>query len=115
MDILPFITAFGLGSVLAGIVQWFFSSHSAIKKRKYDERKEAYVGLLESWVRQQNEEYSETSELDVGHWLLRSQLVASGKVFVLLQKWQDTHPGTEERIDTTKRLKSAMRDDLRSI
>ena len=115
MEFLSIITAFGLGSILTSFVQWFVANRSTIKQRKYDERKEAYVGLLESWVRQEKENFSGTSELDVGHWLLRSQLVASENVYSLLESWGDTVPGADDRVEITKKLKSAMRDDLRSI
>ncbi len=115
MEFLSIITAFGLGSILTSFVQWFVANRSTIKQRKFDERKEAYIGLLESWVRQEKDNFSENSELDVGHWLLRAQLVASGNVYSLLRSWEGTEPGSGDRVESTKKLKSAMRDDLRSI
>ena len=83
------------------------------KNRSFQERKEAYIGLLESWVRQENDNFSETSLFDVGHWVLRAELVASAKVFSLLKMWQETVPGSMERKQTTDALKAAMRQDLR--
>jgi len=112
---LAIVTAFGLGSILTSFVSWFVSNRSIIKQRKYDERKEAYVGLLESWIKQEKDHFSANSGLDVGHWLLRAQLVASENVFLLLKNWENSVPGADDRIEVTNKLKSAMRDDLRSI
>jgi hypothetical protein len=112
---LSYLTVFGAGSLLTALVQILLNTRAKNRQRQYDERKEAYVGLLEAWVRQEDDGYSDASMRDVGHWVLRSELVASTAVFELLKKWQDTKPGSDERIETTKRLKLAMRDDLRSI
>ena len=115
MEIFTIVTAFGLGSILTVIVQYYVSNRSAVKHRKYDERKEAYIGLLEAWVRQESADFSQATMKDVGHWILRSQLVASEGVYTLLSDWMEAEPGSKVRIDVTNRLKSAMRDDLRSL
>lgn len=115
MGWVSYLTVFGAGSLLTALVQIILSNRAISRRRQYDERKEAYIGLLEAWVRQESEGFKDTSFLDVGHWVLRSELVASASVFALLKKWKDTQPGSIVRIDTTDRLKSAMRDDLRSM
>ena len=42
MNVIPLVTAFGLGSLITAIVQWYITTQFAVKKRQYDERKEAY-------------------------------------------------------------------------
>ena len=115
MDWVSYLTVFGAGSLITALVQFILNNRATSQRRQYDERKEAYIGLLEAWVRQEDERFSDASCRDVGHWVLRSELVASAPVFALLKKWKDTEPGSAERIDVTDRLKSAMRDDLQSI
>jgi len=105
MDVVQLFAAFGMGSLITAVVQWYISTRFAAKKRQYDERKEAYVGLLESWVRQEDDGFTKASERDVGHWHLRAQLVASEHVYALLRAWMDTEIGSSERIETTQKLK----------
>ncbi|UWQ36674.1 hypothetical protein K3552_14485 [Leisingera aquaemixtae] len=99
--------------MVTAIVQSWLSLRAQTKARSFQERKEAYIGLLEAWVRQENDNFSEMSLLDVGHWVLRAELVASAKVFSLLKTWQETLPGSMERKQTTDAFKAAMRQDLR--
>ncbi len=115
MDWVSYLTVFGAGSLLTALVQIILNNRAISRRRQYDERKEAYIGLLEAWVRQENESFTDESSRDVGHWVLRSELVASAPVFDFLQKWKNTEPGSAERIDATDCLKQAMRDDLRSM
>ena len=100
MDWIAAVGAFGLGSVATTFIQGFLSIKSDQRNRNFQERKEAYVGLLESWVRQENDGFTLATELDVGHWLLRSKLVCSNSVLELLETWEDSKPGSKERIDS---------------
>ncbi|UWR48174.1 hypothetical protein [Phaeobacter inhibens] len=102
-----------MGSVVTAFVQNWLSLRTQTKIRVFQERKEAYIGLLEAWLKQENSKYCEASFFDVGHWVLRAELVASPSVFSLLKKWQETDPGSPDRIQATNDLKTAMRHDLR--
>ncbi|AUQ71393.1 hypothetical protein PhaeoP54_02527 [Phaeobacter inhibens] len=84
-----------MGSVVTAFVQNLLSLRTQTKIRVFQERKEAYIGLLEAWLRQENSKYCEAS------------------VFSLLKKWQETDPGSPDRIQVTNDLKTAMRHDLR--
>lgn len=112
MDWLALLTAFGVGSVVSALIQSLLVLRSQNSARSFAERKEAYIGLLEAWVRQENEGISYEAKLDVGHWVLRCELVGSKTVFVELQNWKDCAPGSDRRIASTKSLKAAMRADL---
>lgn len=115
MEPASLIAAFGIGSLLTVVVQRFLEARTLSRQRQYDERKEAYIGLLESWVRGEDAGLTEATARDTGHWLLRAQLVASPKVHDLLLEWGDTIPASDERAVATKNLKCAMREDLRSL
>jgi len=106
------LTAFGVGSIVTVLVQYVLANRSSAKRRTYDERKEAYIGLAEAWVKQEQEGVSGQNMLDVGHWVLRCQFVAPPEMLPLLKKWAASEPGSLERIEATDQLKAAMRNDL---
>ncbi len=112
VDWLALLGVFGLGSVFTTIISSYLTSKKDAKNKLFDERKEAYIGLLEAWVRQENNDFDQQSHLDVGHWVLRSELVASSIVYKKLQTWKNSIPGSEVRISATESLKSSMRSDL---
>ncbi|MEY8830200.1 hypothetical protein AB9K34_17630 [Sedimentitalea sp. XS_ASV28] len=114
MDFVALLTAFGVGSLATAVIQFWLSERIISKRRIYDERKEAYLGLLESWMKYESREPNKQGEFNVGHWLLRSQLVASDSTRLLLDEWEQTEAGSPDRIRATKQLKAAMRTDLRS-
>lgn len=114
-DWLPLLAAFGLGSVTTAVVQWFLALHLAIRERQYQERKEAYIGLFGAWADQTNDGFSPRSSLAVGHWVDRAKLVASPEVFTELQEWDNSEPGSPERLAVMAALRKSMRDDLCSI
>lgn len=112
MDWLALVTAFGLGSVVSAGVQYWLENQRQSRNLAFHQRKEAYLGLLEAWVRQENSGHDEKSLRDVGHWLLRCQLVASPRVHELLEAWENSEHGSVDRISVTRNLKKGMRKDL---
>lgn len=110
--LVSFISAVGLGSVLSTIVQHCLSRKSSSKEKLYNERKEAYVGLLDAWRNQDVVGNTPETSSDVGYWSLRVSLVASNEVNSMLVGWNETEPGSAKRIEITSRLKNAMRNDL---
>ena len=112
VDFVALLTAFGVGSAVTAGIQYFLATRSAAMRRSYDERKEAYIGLVEAWVNQEQEGNSSKNSLDVGHWHLRCQFVAPKGMLPILEKWAAAKPGSAARIEATDQLKSAMRNDL---
>jgi hypothetical protein len=110
--VITLLGAAGFGSLLTVLVRYWTTRRASYSDRLFSERKEAYLGLLESWVRQENEDFSEPSFRDVGHWHLRCELVASSEVFACLDEWKSSIPGSKARRDATDALKAAMRKDL---
>jgi hypothetical protein len=115
LDFLALLTAFGVGSIVTAIIQFWLSARATEKQRMYDERKEAYVGLLHSWKEYESKEPSDEGAFEIGHWLLRAQLVAPKPTLLHLNRWEETPVGSQERIEATRALKSAMRKDLCSF
>jgi hypothetical protein len=109
---LALLSAFGVGSLVTAVAQWFFNGRLAKQERRYAERKEAYVGLFESLRNQEQLSFADGTDLDVGHWVLRAHFVASPSVEAALNEWENTDPGSPKRIEATKALKAKMREDL---
>lgn len=112
MDFLAFLAAFGAGSIVTTFVQFVLTNRSASQRRMYEERREAYLGLAEAWMRQEQTGVTDSNMLELGHWFLRCQFVAPPSMLGLLEEWAASKPETLQRIDATKRLKAAMRIDL---
>ena len=112
MDFIPLISAFGVGAIVSAVIQSILTSRLQGKRDAYSERKEAYIGLWEAIAKQEINSFPKGSDYEVGHWVLRCELVASKDVFNKLEQWCDEEPGSESRKIATKALKAAMRNDL---
>ncbi|WP_007197323.1 hypothetical protein [Hoeflea phototrophica] len=47
--VVSFIAAFGLGSLLTAVIQFWLARRARIDERNFEERKLAYIGLLEAY------------------------------------------------------------------
>jgi hypothetical protein len=48
-SIVPLLTAFGLGSTVTALVQSYLHIRTTLEQRNFEERKMAYIGLLEAY------------------------------------------------------------------
>lgn len=111
-DVLNLLTAFGLGSLISVVAQSYFGMRSETRRTVFQERKEAYIGLLESWRDQDIEGINKKNRYEVGHWMLRCQLVASKELKDQIELWTQFEPGSDQRIGVTQKVKELMRRDL---
>ena len=115
MSIIQFLSAFGLGAVVAAFVQAWLSNRAYISKRNFDEKKESYIGFLDA-LHQSEVERTEKSALNVGHWQNRIELVGSQIVIAACSRIKETNPISNavhpERPQALRDLKEAMRKDL---
>ena len=111
MEWVPLITAFGIGSIVSTVVQTVLAQRGQKKQRSFDERKAAYIGFWEA-IRRQDRKFDEGSKIDLGHWIVRCELVAPASVRQALEKWNELEPGSVDRPDATEKLKHSMRVDL---
>jgi hypothetical protein len=115
MSIIQFLSAFGLGAIVAAFVQAWFSNRAYISKRNFEEKKESYIGFLDA-LHQSEVERTEKSALNVGHWQNRIELVGSRTVIGACARIKETNPISgevhPERPQALRDLKEAMRKDL---
>ncbi len=49
LEFIEWLTAFGVGSIFSVAVQTYLTQRAATKQRNFQEKKEAYVGVLDSF------------------------------------------------------------------
>jgi len=110
-NILPLLTAFGLGSIVTALVQSWLQRKSKIDDRNFEERKQAYVGLLEAYHKAAVEP-SDANSKNFAYWQMRCDLVAPKSVRSAIEKIVSTNDNVEGRFLAHEQLKSALRSDL---
>ncbi|MBI1236352.1 MAG: hypothetical protein GC188_06680 [Alphaproteobacteria bacterium] len=111
MDIISLLTAFGLGSIVTALIQTYLNRRSKIEDRNFEERKAAYIGLLQAYHRAAVEN-SEEAGKEFAYWQMRCELVSPAKVRNAIQAIVDTNETPKERRIAHEALKGALRDDL---
>ncbi len=115
MDIIQFLSAFGLGAIVTALIQAWLSQRADIAKRNFQEKKECYTGFLDAIYKTDVEQSAETGSY-LAHWFNRIELVGSPEVISLCKRFQETNPvdGTvhPDRPQVFRDLKNAMRKDL---
>jgi hypothetical protein len=115
MSIIEFISAFGLGAIVAALVQAWLSNRAYISARNFDEKKENYVGFLDAMHKSEVERTDEAA-INVGHWQNRIELVGSQEVIMSCNRIKETNPISTgvhpQRPQVLVDLKESMRRDL---
>jgi len=112
MDVLALLTAFGLGTVVTTIVQAWLSKRTHIDDRKFLQKREAYIGLLEAYHKAAIEA-SDSAAKNFAYWQMRCDLVGSQAVREAVNRIIETNDDREGRSKAHQDLKEAMRADLR--
>ncbi len=109
--LLPLIGGLGIGSLLTTVTHWYFLNRNEQKKRSFEEKKEAYVGLIDA-LYQLEVEFSHSNSKKYGLWEIRAVLVGSPEVVMCAKLMKKTEPGSAERKKTLDDLLEEMRKDL---
>jgi hypothetical protein len=111
--VLPLIGGLGLGSLLKSIIDHFNSRRAATQDRLYQEKREAYLGLLSALHKAALQHSNENSK-EFALWQARCELFGSPEVSQFAQALVDTNNSARaERDSAFKGLIEAMRKDLR--
>lgn len=110
--ILPLLGGLGLGSLLKSVIDHFISRRAVTKDRLYQEKREAYLGLLGA-LHKAAVRPSDANAKEYALWQARCQLFGSKDVSTFAQAIVDTNEGPRSnRNDAFTGLIDAMRDDL---
>ena len=111
--ILPLVGGLGLGSLLKSIIDHFNTRRATVKDRLYQEKREAYLGLLGALHKAAVRPSDENSK-DFALWQTRCQLFGSHGVDRFAQAIVDTNDASRaERETAFQGLVESMRKDLR--
>lgn len=111
--VLPLIGGLGLGSLLKSVIDHFNSRRAVAQDRLYQEKREAYFGLLGA-LHKAAVEYSDQNSKEFALWQTRCQLFGSADVSRFVQAIVDTNDGPRaDREAVFKGMVDAMRADLR--
>lgn len=119
MDYIQIFSAAGLGGIIGTLlttcVQAWLSNRQLLLNRKFNEKKEAYVGFLQAAHFNEIEQTTQ-SAISWAYWQARCQVVGSKEVARSVQRIEETNPidGTihPDRLQALVELKEAMREDL---
>ena len=112
--ILPLLGGLGLGSLLKSVIDHFISRRAITKDRLYQEKREAYLGLL-SALHKAAVQPSDANSKEYALWQTRCQLFGSKDVSTFAQGIVDTNESMgSDRLEAFNGLVEAMRNDLRT-
>lgn len=110
-EIVPLLTAFGLGSIVTALIQSWLAQRSKRDDRRFQEKQAAYIGLLEAYHRAAVEGTDETSKA-FAYWQMRCELVAPAPVRDTIRRIVETNDDRSARMKSDHDMKEAMRADL---
>lgn len=111
MDVIQLITAAGLGGIIVSFLTSWLADRSAVKIRNFQEKKEAYVGLLEAFHKAAVYRTEETAK-NFAYWQIRCAVIAPKMIRDAVQKIVDTNDDSSERHIALEKLMEVIRKDL---
>ncbi len=109
--VVSLIAAFGLGSLLTTLAQSWLSNRTQMNHRSFEERKQAYIGLLEAYHRAAVEGTPKAAK-NFAYWQMRCDLVAPNNVRKAIEEIISTNDDIDARHIAHDQLKKALRSDL---
>jgi len=112
--LLPMLGGLGIGSLLTSVATHILSRRSEMKTRLYQEKRDAYLGLLDA-LHKAAVEPSEANAKNFALWQTRVQLFGSNYVAKTVQGIIDTNAGPREAKETCfQEMIEGMKRDLSS-
>jgi hypothetical protein len=109
--LLEYLSGFGLGAVVVVLIQNLLNFYQEKRTRTFNEKKEAYVGLLEA-LHQASVESTLAAQKNFGYWQIRCELVSNTEIRQVIQNLVDTSDDKEARSIAYETLKRLLRKDL---
>lgn len=115
MDIVQLISAAGIGgiigSLLTTVIQSWLAHKSYIHNRNFQEKKEAYIGLLNAYHNAAVKKSDEAAK-EFALWQMRCDLISPPEVRNAVQAIVDTNDDVSRRKMAHEKLKQTLRKDL---
>ncbi len=114
MDVIQLISAAGIGgvigSLLTTVVSAWLSNKQYISNRNFQEKKEAFIGLLEAY-RAACLNSDEETKNQFAYWSVRCALVTPIEIREMIEDMKISN--FERQNDVFNKLQEAMRKDLK--
>ena len=110
-DVFRLLAGFGLGSIVTAFVQAWMTRTARNEGRSFDERKTAYVGLLEAYHKAAVER-TEAAAKQFAYWQVRCDLVAPQSVRDAVVQIVATNDDREGSVAAKDALTKAKRAEL---
>ena len=111
VQLIPLLTAFGLGSIVTALIQSWLAQRSKQDERSFREKQAAYIGLLEAYHRAAVEGTDEAAKA-FAYWQARCELVAPAPVRDAIHRIIETNDDRPARVKADHDMRKAMRADL---
>lgn len=112
--LLPLLGGLGLGTLVASIANHLMTRRAAVSDRWYQEKREAYLGLLGA-LHKAAVQPSDANSKEFALWQTRCELFGSSAVAANAQRIVDTnYAPISERNKAFRDLISSMRTDLKA-
>lgn len=112
MDVIQFLTAFGVGAIVTTLIQAWLNNASERNKLVFNEKKEAYTGLWAAHLKTSSHD-EDRAIREFVYWHMRCDMIAPISVRKAIQGVIDNNKSTkEDRQRATDLLREVIRKDL---
>lgn len=113
-DVIQILAAFGVGTIVATVLQYFFNERAKRKTVAFQEKKDAFIGLLEAYHKAAVEPSDKHSK-DFAYWQMRCELVGRDETIEAIQGIVDSNDNKISRNEFHEKLKRTMRSELKKF
>ena len=108
---LTLLGGFGVGSLLTTIVNHFLAKKSEAAEKRYQEKREAYIGMTRALYDSEIEPGPKNEKM-FGYYLNVAKIFGTKKVVIAAQKVIESKPHSQERDFALNEFYEAMKTDL---
>ncbi len=112
MDLISLFTGLGIGSLLSVALQYYFNERSKSKTLAFQEKKEAFIGLLNAYHQAAVRPSDENSK-NFAYWQIRCELISTEQTRKAIAEIVKTNGLSEQRLVAHENLKICLRDELK--
>jgi hypothetical protein len=111
---LNILIAFGSGSVVSTVAQYFFNERTKRRTILFQEKKEAFVGLLSAY-HQAAVDRSDKNALEFAYWQIRCELICSDKTKAAIRRVVATNDDRTGRAVAHEELKDCLSGEIKAL
>lgn len=114
MEAITILTAIGSGALFSIPLQYFFNERAKRKTLLFQEKKEAFVGLLGAYQKAAVEPCDKNSK-EFAYWQMRCELVCSPSTKEAIIRIVETNDDNQARSLAHENMKKCLSDELKEL